>query len=110
MDILQAMQMDHSTLYMYQGFGRGGGSSGGGGLGGRGHMRPWMRGGWQRGQQWQGTSPLSYRLHLAVGGRCGHMILNAHPNRGDGVLCRWWRRTLLVAEAKREVGKNCEEV
>ena len=53
-----------------------------------------------------------YQNRSAVGGQRGHMLLHARPNRGVGVLCRWWGCTLSVAEAevkaKREVGENCE--
>ena len=40
-----------------------------------------------------------------------YAFLHALLNRGGGVLCRW-RHTLLVAvaEVKREVSANCEEV
>ena len=44
-EILQAVQMDQSPLYVYQGLGGGGGSSGGSGLGRRGRMRPRRRSG-----------------------------------------------------------------
>ena len=44
-------------------------------------------------------------------GRRGITLLHARLKRGGGILCRW-QRTLLVAvaEAKRGVDTNCEEV
>ena len=62
-----------------------------------GKMRPRRRGGWRRGRQRRGTSSLSYRPCSVVRGRCGHMLLHARPNRGDGIIYFWWRHILSVA-------------
>ena len=57
-----------------------------------------------------GTLSSSYRPLLEVGRKHSHMILNAHPNQGGGIIC-WWRHTLAEAKEKREeVGANYEEV
>ena len=50
-------------------------------------MRSWRCGGLQRGRQRQDTLSLSYRPRSSVGGRCGHMLSHARPNRGNGILC-----------------------
>ena len=110
------------TLYAYQGFVRGGGSSGGVGIGGGGRMHPWRCDGCQRGRQKRVASSLSYRPRSEVGGKCGHMILHDRLNQGDGVLCCWWRRNLSAAvhsignggggEKKRKLAqmvRNCNE-
>ena len=93
-DIFEAMQMDQLPLYVSTVFGRGGGSSGGSGLRGRVLMHPRRSGGWRRGQQWRGTSSLSYMHRSKVGGRCGHMLSRAHLNRGGGIFCCWWKHTM----------------
>ena len=65
----------------------------------------------QRGWQRQGTSQSVYWTHSVVGGKHSNMIWHVCLNQGGGVLY-WWRNNMLVAvaEAKREVGANCEEV
>ena len=50
-------------------------------------MRSWRCGGLQRGRQRQDTLSLSYRPRSSVGGRCGHMLSHARPNRENGILC-----------------------
>ena len=110
--------MDQSPLYAPQGLGRGGGSSGGSSLRGGGVCAPEgeVVGGYVS------SSRVRWQCHISIiwrsGGQRGHIILHVFPNQGGvaysvsvgGVLC-CWRCTLFVAEAeaKREVGVNCEE-
>ena len=101
-DILQAMNMDQSPLYVYQGFRGGGGSSDNGSLVGGGWMCPQRRGGWRRGQHQRVTSALLYQPRSAVGGRCGHMLF--HNRLG------WWRHTLSVAAYSIGGGGGGEKV
>ena len=84
LDILQAMQIDQSPLYVSQGFGIGVGCSGGGGLESKIGTSPYRRGGLQRGRKRQVKSSSPYWPRSEFGGPCGHVFLYARPNRREG--------------------------
>ena len=61
--------------------------------------------------QWLAERPSGGEGLVRGRGRCSITISYDCTNGGGSVLCHWWCTLLVsVAEAKREIGANCQEV